>query len=149
MSSLAAATRTADEKERLRQLGCALDDVRRRAEFRIGAEDVAHIRRIRRVSTAMELIGRTLIHVSPEPLSFCAGVGALFVHKQLETAEIGHAVLHGTFDELPGAEAFASATFRWRTAVDEESWRVAHNVRHHQYTNVGGRDPDIHSARCA
>jgi fatty acid desaturase len=71
-------------------------------------------------------------------------VVALFLHKQLETTEIGHTVLHGAYDGLPGAEAFASTTFRWRTAVDEQSWRIAHNVRHHQYTNVGGRDPDIH-----
>ena len=28
--------------------------------------------------------------------------------------------------------------------IDEESWRAGHNVRHHQYTNVAGKDPDIH-----
>jgi len=27
--------------------------------------------------------------------------------------------------------------------IDEESWHYGHNVRHHQYTNVAGRDPDI------
>lgn len=135
---------TENRKEQLRHFGRAIDEIRHRAEARIGAEDVAHIRRVRRASTALEVLGRALIHVSPEPLSFAAGVIALFVHKQLETAEIGHTVLHGAYDGLPGAEAFASTTFRWRTAIDEESWRVAHNVRHHQYTNIGGRDPDIH-----
>ena len=34
--------------------------------------------------------------------------------------------------------------FRWETPIDEESWKYGHNVRHHQYTNVAGRDPDIH-----
>jgi len=137
-------TAATEQTERLRQFGKAIDEIRRRAETSIGDEDVAHIRRVRRASTTLELIGRALIHVSPEPLSFVAGVVALFLHKQLETAEIGHTVLHGAYDGLPGAEAFASTTFRWRTAIDEESWRVAHNVRHHQYTNIGGRDPDIH-----
>ncbi|MCU1276945.1 MAG: putative LINOLEOYL-CoA [bacterium] len=133
-----------DRKQRLLQFGKAIDEIRHRAEASVGADDVAHIRRMRRASTAFEVVGRTLIHVSPEPLSFLTGVLALFVHKQLETTEIGHTVLHGAYDGLPGAEAFASRRFRWRTAVDEESWRVAHNVRHHQYTNIGGRDPDIH-----
>jgi linoleoyl-CoA desaturase len=141
VTTTAAAT---ERIERLRRFGKAIDEIRQRAETSVGAEDVAHIRRIRRASRTLELIGRALIHVSPEPLSFVAGVVALFLHKQLETAEIGHTVLHGAYDGLPGAEAFASATFRWRTAIDEESWRVAHNVRHHQFTNIGGRDPDIH-----
>lgn len=138
------ASRGRRDPSRLRQFGEAIDDIRRRVEARVGADDVAHIRRVRRASTALEVIGRALIAGSPEPLSFTAGVVALFLHKQLETTEIGHTVLHGAYDGLPGAEAFDSTTFRWRTAIDEESWRVAHNIRHHQYTNVGGRDPDIH-----
>lgn len=137
-------TAAATDRERLRQFGGALDEIRQRAEASVGAADVAHVRRVRRASTLLEWLGRALIHASPEPLSFLGGVVALFLHKQLETTEIGHTVLHGAYDGLPGADAFASTTFRWRTAVDEESWRIAHNVRHHQYTNIGGRDPDIH-----
>lgn len=133
-----------EEAERLRAFGKAIDDIGQRAQAAVGAEDVAYIRRLRRVSTGLELFGRALIHVSPEPLSFGAGVIALFLHKQLETTEIGHTALHAAYDGLPGAEAFDSTTFRWRTAIDEESWRGAHNVRHHRYTHIGGRDPDIH-----
>ena len=96
-------TAATEQTERLRQFGKAIDEIRRRTETSIGAEDVAHIRRVRRASTTLELIGRALIHVSPEPLSFVAGVVALFLHKQLETAEIGHTVLHGAYDGLPGA----------------------------------------------
>src|SRR5581483_11597059 len=93
------------------EFGRAIDGIRRRVESKIGADDVAHIRRVRRASTGLELLGRTLIFVSPEPLSFSAGVLALFLHKQLETAEIGHTVLHGAYDGLPGAEAFTSTRF--------------------------------------
>ena len=82
--------------------------------------------------------------VSPEPVSFLAGVGALWLHKQLEATEIGHPALHGAWDGLPGAEKFASETFVWDVPIDEESWRKGHNIKHHQYTNVTGRDPDIH-----
>jgi fatty acid desaturase len=121
-----------------------LDAVKARAVARMGAEDVAYVRRLNRFSRASEVAGRLLILSSPEPISFVVGVVALWVHKQLQTTEIGHTALHGAYDRLPGAEAFASRTFRWDTPIDEESWRVAHNVRHHGNTNVFGRDPDMH-----
>jgi len=129
---------------RLREFADRIDAIRTRVEAEVGTDDVAHIKKVRRVSTAMEIVGRALIHVSVDPVTFAIGVGALWLHKQLEAAEIGHTTLHGAFDKLPGADAFRSKTFHWRFPVDEESWRHGHNVRHHQYTNVAGRDPDIH-----
>jgi linoleoyl-CoA desaturase len=133
-----------DEQPRLKEFAQAIDQIRARVEKQIGIEDVVYIRKVRRFSTAMELAGRALIHVSPEPVSFLAGVAALWLHKQLEATEIGHTALHGAFDDLPGAKAFQSKDFRWDTPIEEESWKYGHNVRHHQYTNVAGRDPDIH-----
>ncbi len=122
----------------------AIDGIRREVESSVGPSDLRHIRRVRRVSIAAEIVGRALIHVSVDPLTFGAGVAALWLHQQLEATEIGHSALHGSYDRLPGAEAFRSRTFRWDTPIDEESWRFGHNVRHHQYTNIAGRDPDIH-----
>ena len=133
-----------EEALRLREFASRIDAIRARVDAEVGAADVAYIKKVRHVSTAMEVVGRTLIHVSIDPATFTVGVAALWVHKQLEVAEIGHTALHGTFDKLPGAEQFRSKIFRWRFPVDEESWRHGHNVRHHQYTNIAGRDPDIH-----
>lgn len=132
------------DEERLRLFGVALDELRARTLAKVGAEDVARVKKLRRFSRAMEIVGRVLIHVSPEPMSFSLGVGALFLHKQLEATEIGHSALHGAYDDLPGAEAFASKTFSWAAPIDEESWRAGHNVRHHGNTNVAGKDPDVH-----
>ncbi|HET6335808.1 MAG TPA: hypothetical protein VFG30_21430, partial [Polyangiales bacterium] len=70
-------------------------------------------------------------------------VASLSVHKLLMFMEVGHTVLHGAYDKLPGAEKYRSAGFHWKAPVDEKSWCTAHNVRHHQYTNVAGRDPDL------
>ncbi len=123
--------------------GKAIDAIRARIEREVGEDDVAYVKRMRRLSTGLEILGRTLIHVSPEPVSFMTGVGALWLHKQLEATEIGHTALHGAYDGLPGAEAFESETFDWKVPIDEESWRRGHNIKHHQYTNVAGRDPDI------
>jgi linoleoyl-CoA desaturase len=134
----------ASERERYASFQRAIDDIRQRVEAQLGEEDVTYIRRVQAFSKAMEATGRLLIHFSLEPVSFCSGVGALWLHKQLEATEIGHTVLHGTYDRMEGAEGLDSKTFRWDTPIDEACWRYGHNIRHHQYTNVAGKDPDIH-----
>lgn len=135
---------TSLDDARLRSFEQAIDAIRKRVEAEVGEADVAHVKKMRSLSNAFEVVGRTLIHVSFDPITFTAGVTALWLHKQLEATEIGHPVLHGTYDGLEGAEAFQSKTFSWNIPIDEETWRYVHNVRHHGATNVAGRDPDIH-----
>ncbi|HEY8091455.1 MAG TPA: hypothetical protein VIF09_26505, partial [Polyangiaceae bacterium] len=132
------------DAERYKAFGDELDAIKQRAYGRVGEEDVKYLRRMQRFSRAMEVVGRGLIFFSPEPVSFLFGVGALWIHKQLQATEIGHTALHGCYDKLPGVEAFHSKQFRWDAPIDEESWRHGHNVRHHGATNVAGKDPDIH-----
>jgi linoleoyl-CoA desaturase len=135
---------TVIEPQRLREFTRAIDALRARLEAELGEPDVAHLRRVRRWSRALEVVGRGLLQLSVDPMSFLAGVGALFLHLQLETIEIGHTVLHGVYERRPGAEPFQSRAFVWRTPVDEQCWRSSHNLRHHGHTNVVGEDPDIH-----
>ena len=118
-----------DHKERMKRFGAAIDAVRERVEAKVGPEDVAHVRRVDRFSRAMEVIGRVLIHVSMEPVTFSVGVGALWLHKQLQATEVGHTALHGAYDRLEDAEEFNSKTFSWDVPIDEESWRYGHNIR--------------------
>jgi NADPH-dependent stearoyl-CoA 9-desaturase len=134
----------ASEEDRYRHFAEDLDALKQRTFARLGDDDVAYVKRLDRFSRTMEVTGRALIHVSLEPGTFFAGVLALAVHKQLQTAEIGHSALHGAWDRLDGAERYSSRTFRWDAPIDEASWRQAHNVRHHGRTNVAGSDPDIH-----
>jgi linoleoyl-CoA desaturase len=129
--------------ERYRRFGDELDAVKRRIVDEVGVLDLEYVRKLDWFSHAMEVVGRVLIHVSFEPFSFALGVGALWVHKQLQATEIGHTALHGAYDRMPGARRFHSETFRWDTPIDEESWRSGHNVRHHGFTNIAGKDPDI------
>jgi linoleoyl-CoA desaturase len=135
---------TVERDERLRRFGDEIDAIRDRIEAKVGDEDVRYVRRLNRFSRLMEAIGRVLLHVSFEPITFTLGVLSLWVHKQLQATEIGHTALHGAYDRLKGAEAFHSKTFSWDVPIDEESWRAGHNVKHHQYTNIAGRDPDVH-----
>ena len=126
----------------LTAFGAELTALKTRTEADFGAKDVAHIKRVAWFSRGMEVLGRVLIHFSLDPVTFGAGVLALAVHKQLHGSEIGHAVLHGAYDKLQGAERFRSKGYWWETPIDEESWHEGHNIRHHQYTNIVGKDPD-------
>ena len=131
------------EIARLESFGRAVDAIRKRVEAEVGDEDVRYVVNLNRFSRAMEVAGRALIHFSPEPASFTAGVLALWVHKQLQAIEIGHTALHGAYDKLEGAGKFHSKTFRWEIPIDEASWHIGHNVKHHQYTNIARKDPDV------
>ena len=142
--SMPEASPPADRAERIKRFGEAIDAIRARVEAKVGPEDVKYIRKVNLFSRTMEVVGRVLLHVSFEPVAFTLGVGALWLHKQLQATEIGHTALHGAYDKLPGAEAYNSKTFSWDVPIDEASWRHGHNVQHHQYTNVAGKDPDIH-----
>lgn len=135
--------RTDHDAVRVESFASALDALHREVQSSLGAEDVAHIRRIGRLSITLEVVGRGLIHFSFEPLGFGLGVTALWGHKSLELMEIGHMALHRCYDRIEGAEPYHSERFRWKAPIDEQSWQRGHNIRHHQYTNIAGRDPDL------
>ena len=129
--------------DRYKSFQLALDDIRRRAEARVGQEDVQRVKRLMAISRTAEVTGRVLLHFSIGPVTFLAGVGALWLHKTLQATEIGHPALHGCYDGLEGAHRYQSKNFYWDAPIDEESWREVHNLRHHPYTNVNERDPDM------
>lgn len=133
----------ASDDERIASFGRAMDALRDEVEATVGEEDVKHLRHMRALSSKLEIAGRTLLVLGVGPLTYGLGLVALFGHKQLEAIEIGHSVLHGAYDRLAIDEEFRSDRFRWKLCVDETSWRIEHNVRHHQYTNVLGKDPDL------
>lgn len=134
----------AHSSSRLERFGRAIDQIKRDIEANVGDEDLTRVRRLRWFSRGMEVIGRSLIHFSFEPITFSLGVFALFLHKQVEATEIGHTALHGAYDRFGEDTGFHSTKFWWRVPIDESSWRYGHNVRHHGNTNVAGKDPDIH-----
>ncbi|HSA58578.1 MAG TPA: fatty acid desaturase [bacterium] len=129
--------------ERFEAFGREISAVGEEVRARLGDEDVAYVKKLRKVSRAAEAVGRALIHFSLDPLTWSAGVFSLWLHHQLETAEIGHSALHGCWDGLKGAEAFYPSAFKWTMPVDEKAWQHEHNILHHQYTNIVGRDPDL------
>jgi linoleoyl-CoA desaturase len=132
-----------EAQARIAAFGSALEALRRDVEQQLGAEDALHIQRIGKLSARLELAGRGLIYLSFEPLGFMLGTAMLSAHKALELMEIGHMALHGAYDDLPGATRYQSESFYWKAPIDETRWKEGHNVRHHQYTNIAGKDPDL------
>ena len=132
---------------RLESFRRELDALHARTKEKLGQEDLEYISAVDRWSKAAMWGGRALVALSPGPLSFLAGTLTLAIGKQLQATEVGHTVLHGAFDRIESEDGvphrFNSKTWNWLTPIDEESWREEHNVRHHQYTNIVGRDPDV------
>jgi fatty acid desaturase len=120
-----------------------LDAVHEAVKAQLGKKDVDYIKKVEKVARFSEIIGRFLIHFSLDPMTWSAGVFALSLHHQLHATEIGHSALHGSWDGMAGAQLFYSKFFKWKTPVDEESWKKEHNILHHQYTNILGKDPDL------
>jgi linoleoyl-CoA desaturase len=118
-----------------------LDELHERTRAKLGAEDIAHIESIFTWSRRFEVAGRGLLHVSLDPLTWSAGVLALWIHKQLETVELAHNILHGTYDHIPGGSKI-SKRFRSKLPVWVPGWKHVHNVLHHGFTNIVGKDPD-------
>lgn len=119
-----------------------LDALRASVTSQLGQEDHDHIRKIKRITTALEITGRMLIHVSLDPVSFGLGVLSLGLYKIIENTELGHNVMHGQYDFLKDP-AFDSKTYDWDLVSSAKTWKQGHNVTHHTYTNVIGKDDDF------
>jgi linoleoyl-CoA desaturase len=132
-------TQSAVDLESLRR---DLDDLRKRTLAKLGQEDRAHIERVRRIATGLEATGRLLLHFSVEPVTFGLGVLGLGLYKIVENMELGHNVMHGQYDFLEDP-SFDSKTYEWDIVGTAKTWKHGHNVTHHTYTNVIGKDDDF------
>jgi linoleoyl-CoA desaturase len=70
------------------------------------------------------------------------GVCMLTLAKILENMEIGHNVLHAQWDWMKDP-AIQSNTWEWDLVCPSDQWMHSHNVVHHTWTNVLGKDRDI------
>jgi linoleoyl-CoA desaturase len=125
------------------QIEQEFEAIKQRYRQKLGAKDVAYITGLRRKSRMFEALGRGLLWISPEPITFAAGVFFVWLHRNIEAIEIGHNVLHGQYDYFPEIPEFHSRNFKWKAPIDEEGWRREHNALHHVHTNVFEKDPDL------
>src|SRR3569832_1236058 len=134
----------------LAAFGAALDELQRTTKASLGAADRRYIQRVIRTQRAMALGGRALIFASlpqlPLPPLFFGVIGAgtvsLGLAKILENMEIGHNVIHGQWDWMNDPDIHSS-TWEWDNVCPADQWKHSHNVVHHTWTNVIGRDRDV------
>jgi NADPH-dependent stearoyl-CoA 9-desaturase len=118
------------------------DAIRDRVRAELGETDAAYIRRVIATQRGLEVGGRGLLLFSKFLPALLGGTVLLSVAKILENMEIGHNVMHGQWDWM-GDPQINSTAWEWDAASTAESWKHAHNYRHHTYTNVVGKDRDL------
>ena len=137
--------------------GRELDALREEVLASRGERDRRYLLRLIRLQRGLALGARLLLlasiafhpswaHTAASWPAFGAllGLGALLlaVAKILENMEIGHNVLHAQWDWMNDPE-IQSSTWEWDIVCPADQWKHSHNVVHHTWTNVLGRDRDV------
>ena len=130
------------DREAVKTIETELNAIRNSVMSTLGAEDVAHIRKMIRRARASAIAGRAMIGLGLDPVSFVVGVAALAHAKILENMEVGHNVMHGQYD-WTNDPALNSQQYEWDNVCDSGMWRHFHNYEHHTYTNILGKDRDF------
>jgi NADPH-dependent stearoyl-CoA 9-desaturase len=128
--------------EEVEELGRELDRIRQRHLDDRGDEDATYIRRLVATQKGLEVAGRGLLFLGFLPPAWLGGVAALALSKILDNMEIGHNILHGQYDWMDDP-ALHSNAYEWDNAAPSSNWKHGHNVIHHTWTNVIGKDRDV------
>ena len=143
--------------EQINEFGRALDAIRDEVLTSRGERDRAYILRVIGTQRRIGVAGRALIFASilllpiwehalanatAFWLTLSAGVLCLALTKILENMEIGHNVLHAQWDWMKDPQ-IQSSTWEWNHGCPSDQWMHTHNVVHHTWTNVLGRDRDV------
>ncbi|POM26439.1 Stearoyl-CoA 9-desaturase [Actinomadura rubteroloni] len=126
----------------VKELGNELDALRQEVLADLGAADARYIRRVIAAQRGLEVAGRALLFGASRRWAWWTGTACLTVAKALENMEIGHNVMHGQWDWMRDPKIH-STTWEWDNACPADQWKHAHNVLHHTYTNILGKDRDI------
>ncbi|MDF1781058.1 MAG: acyl-CoA desaturase [Alcanivoracaceae bacterium] len=143
--------------EQIEEFGSELDAIRDEVFDSRGERDRAYILKVIKTQRTMAVTSRLAIYLSlfflpawGHPFASWTislsimGAGAFFlgIAKILENMEIAHNVLHGQWDWMKDPE-IQSNTWEWDTMSPSDRWMHSHNVVHHTWTNVVGRDLDV------
>lgn len=122
-----------------------------------GERDARYIYRLIKVQRSMALGGRLVIYASLGFLPtwghalatwsvfwplIALGTLILGCAKILENMEIGHNISHAQWDWLRDP-AIQSGSWEWDHVCPSDQWKHSHNVKHHTWTNVFGKDADV------
>jgi linoleoyl-CoA desaturase len=141
----------------IEEMGHELDAIRDEVMDSRGESDRRYLLRLIRIQRSLALSGRLFIFASLALLprwehAFAGwawffpviGLGALMLGlaKILENMEIGHNILHAQWDWMRDPQ-IQSGTWEWDSVCPSDQWKHSHNVVHHTWTNVIGKDRDV------
>jgi linoleoyl-CoA desaturase len=144
-------------KSDLADFGRELDDIRNEVMESRGEKDRAYILGIIRAQRILAVSGRLVMLGSlaflpalggahagwlQSGLVLALGSALLGLAKIIENMEIGHNVMHAQWDWMRDPNIQAS-TWEWDNVCPSDQWKHSHNVVHHTWTNVVGKDPDV------
>ena len=120
-----------------------LQDLYRRTKAQVGDEDLAPHPKRQRV--------RTSDQGSPDRAVGRRETGGRgpwavileMLYRLLQFSELGHNIIHGSYDHLPNCGEYHSERYQWDFNVDLRQWKVMHHEGHHPHTNIAGRDHDL------
>ncbi len=123
--------------------GRELDTIQADVKASLGDRDRHYIKRAITVQRGMALGGRLAIFAGIfAPPLWVLGTASLGIAKILENMEIGHNVIHGQWDWMADPQIHSS-TWEWDNVCPADQWKHSHNVVHHTWTNVIGKDRDV------
>jgi linoleoyl-CoA desaturase len=141
----------------IEELGRELDAIRNEVMASRGERDRAYIVGLIRLQRSLALGGRGVMALSlllmPSTAAWAhtgwpqffgvLGLGStmLGLAKIIENMEIGHNVMHAQWDWMHDPNV-QSNTWEWDNVCPSDQWKHSHNVVHHTWTNVLGKDPD-------
>jgi len=141
----------------LADFGRELDDLRNEVMESRGDDDRAYILGIIRAQRLLALTSRIVMLASLSFLPVLAlpgaswltsglvlalGAALLGLAKIIENMEIGHNVMHAQWDWMRDPN-IQSNVWEWDNVCPSDQWKHSHNVVHHTWTNVLGKDPDV------
>lgn len=108
----------------------------------MGDADLEHIRSVTAYAQAINARRLELLR-DGTPRAIARATVLEMLYRLLQFSELGHNILHGTYDDLPGNGEYHSERYRWDFNVDPAQWKVMHHEGHHPNTNIVGKDHDL------
>ncbi len=108
----------------------------------MGDADLEHIRSVTAYGEAINARRLELLR-DGGPRAIARATVLEMLYRLVQFSELGHNILHGTYDHLPGNGDYHSDRYQWDFNVDPAQWKVMHHEGHHPNTNIVGKDHDL------
>ncbi|PTM87888.1 fatty acid desaturase [Dietzia psychralcaliphila] len=113
-----------------------------RAKAEVGQEDLTHIRNVTAYGQAIDARRRELLREGG-PRAIRRATALEMMYRLMQFSELGHNIVHGSYDHLPDNGEYHSDRYDWDFNVDTGHWKTMHHAGHHPNTNIVGKDHDL------